>query len=156
MTSNLLMHAEQHTSVAFQAVLGAYSGLGMNPLRPGAEGSTLGPIENGTAEIRIGYIGIGKAALHQHGIAQQGPTQISLVQSGGENNGVLEIHAPQIGPLKIAAVEDSAPKIRTMKIHTLQVGFEKFLLLQVATMHIRLNLLEGPLPPQLRGRDGQG
>jgi hypothetical protein len=43
-----------------------------------------------------------------------------------------------------------------MKINPLQIGFEEFLLLEVATMHVRLNLLKSPLPPQLWGRDGQG
>ncbi len=56
-------------SVAFQAVLRGHPGLGMGPLGPGTEGSTLGPIENSTTEIRIGNLGIGEAALHQHGVA---------------------------------------------------------------------------------------
>ena len=119
----------------------------MGPLRPGTQGSTLGPIQNSTAEIRIRNDGIGKAALHQHGVAQQGPPQIGLVQTCGKNNCILQIHIPQIGPLKIAAVKDSTSQIRAMKINPLQIGFEEFLLLEVATMHVRLNLLKSPLPP---------
>jgi hypothetical protein len=145
MTSNLLMGVELPASVAFKAVLRGDTCLGMSPISPGAEGSSLGPIQNSTTEIRICNLGIGKAALHQHGISQQGTTQIGFVQTSGIDNRILQIHIPQIGPLKIAAVEDSTPQIRPMEIHALQIRFEEFLLLEVATMHIGLNLLKGSL-----------
>jgi hypothetical protein len=128
----------------------------MSPLRPGTEGTTLGSIENGTAEIRIRNLGIGEAALHQHGVSQQGSPQIGLVQTGGVQDRILQIHIPQIGPLKVAAVKNSTPEVRAVEIHPLQIGFEEFLLLEVAAMHVVLNLLKRSLPPQLRGRDGQG
>lgn len=143
--SNLLMGVELTASVAFQAVLRGDTCLGMGPNSPGAESSSLGPIQNGTTEISIGNLGIGEAALHQHGVSHQGPTQIGLVQPGGIDNRILQIHIPQIGPLKIAAVEDSPPQISPMEIHALQIRFEEFLLLEVATMHVGLNLLKGSL-----------
>jgi hypothetical protein len=64
----------QATSLSFalQAVPGAHTGLGVVALRPGTEGSTLGPIQHRTTEVGIGNPGLCEAALHQHRVTKQG------------------------------------------------------------------------------------
>lgn len=128
----------------------------MGSFRPGAEGPALGPIQHRTGEIRIRDLGITEAALHEHGVAQLGSPQIGLLQAAREHHRILEVHIPQIGTLKVAAVEHGTSQVSTMEIDTRQVGLEKFLLLQIAAMHVGLDLLLGPLPSQFRCRDGQG
>ena len=143
-------------STAGQAVAGVHPRAAVAATGPGAEGLLLRKIEHGIAEICPVDACSGKTALHEHGVAQHSIAQVGALKAAGIGNGIFKISTLQIGLLQVAAIEHSTPQIGAAEVKCGQFSLEKFLLLEIASMHIGLQVLQRPLAPQLRRSDRPG
>lgn len=120
---------------------------------PAAQRLELRKVDHSIGEIRSFDLSIVEATLHQHGVGEVGIAQIGSVEAAREGNDILKIRSPKISTLELRSVDHSTTQIGLAEIHLAQVSFEEFLLFEIATMHIGSDVLNSPLPAQLRSGD---
>jgi uracil phosphoribosyltransferase len=121
--------------------------------RPGAKCLLLREIQHCVCEVGTVNHSIAETTLHQHAVAQLGIAEIAALEAGGIGHHVLQVCSAQVGSLQIRAVEHGPTQVSFAEVVARQGRLEEFSLLQVAAVHIGLQILEGPLTPKFGSRD---
>lgn len=95
-------------------------------------------------------------ALQQHRVAQQSSAQVGIFKVAGKSHAVIEIRLAQISSTQVAVIEDSATQVAFTEVKASQGRLQEFGLLQIAAVHVCLEILEGSLATQLGGGYGPG
>ena len=106
-------------------------------------------LDHSAAAVDLTYARAGLPFLMDHDTG----TQIGLLEAGGVGHHITQIGTTQIGTLEIGGVEHSTTQIGTLQVEACQIRLEKLLLLQVAAVHIGLQILQGALAAQLGSCD---
>jgi hypothetical protein len=122
----------------------------------GAEGFLLGEVKHRFAEIGPLNAGIAEVALHEHGVAEDGTAQICCIKAACKGHHVGKVGIAEIGLTQVAGIEHGAAQVSVMQIEADEIGLEKLLLVEVAAMLIRIQILEAALTSQLRCRYRKG
>ena len=86
--------------------------------------------------------GIPKSALHQHGVAQLGVAEVAGLEARGIRHYVLQVCALQVGSLEVGTIENSTTEVCAAEVIAGQGGLEELRLLQIAPLHIGLEILQ--------------
>ena len=117
------------------------------------ESLDLSEINHRVAEVGALDFGIIETALHQHRVREIRSAKVGVIEAAGKRHNVLQVGPTQISALKLGGVDHCTTQVCFTQVDLTQICLQKLLLLQIATMHVGGDVLNGSLTTQFGGCD---